>query len=1515
MDIRKDLESKLRKLDVSSLSDEQAQMLSETIATFTDTNAKKKCVIINDIKETLDSSVLFQILELNPFAVSICDEEGKVLKVNKGYIELFGCEPSKTISVFDDPHIKNAGYGAELLRAKKGELISIPELWYNPQHHKPNMYSKDVCTSALLFPVKDMKGKIKNHVIIHEDITERKRTEIALNKSEEKYKQIFENIQAVYYEASIDGTLIEMSPSVELFTKYKRAELIGSNVFNIYYDIKDREKLFTDIAKKGFLNDYQMIVKDKDGAKIYCSLNCKLINDSNGNPLKIIGAIINMTPLHYSLEALKISEERYRELFEKAYDIIWTSDFEGNILSVNPLVEKILGYKYEEEVTPNIKKYLTPESYKVAMGHIGRKLSLKADHASYEVEAVAKDGHSVFLELSTFLKYKNGTPSEIFGIARDITDRKNAKEELNKTREKYKELFEGTNDIVYTMDFEGNFTSVNPMVEKMLGIKFEEITKFNLRDYITPESAVRAFENIEKKLKGEKENTVYVVDFVKKDGSYTSLEVNSMISRRNGRPVEIFGIARDITDRLKTEEELNKTRERYKELFETSNDVIYTMDFKGTITSVNQMAKKMLGYNFEELTEPNMKDYVSPETLKLAFENIAAKIKGEKLHSLYEAEFRKSDGSYITFEINSQLRYKDGVPIEIFGIARDISDRKIAEKKIQEHLSEQIILNETVNSLVSFHEKNEIYHFTGGKIYELVENAYVFVVNYNPERDSLSICDQFGLSDFIPQVGKLLGMDPYKYETVLSEMYKDELSLMKSPTLKIIPDGLFALSGRKVKKPICKTIEKILGIKAVYTVGFTCTEGIYGGLAILSKNDTWPAKTKLIETIVSQSTVALQRIFAESNLIQNEKLYRSLVNTSPDGIILFDLNGVPITANKKSYEIFGVPFESDFNMKSKNIIDFISPKDRDRLRENITSLIHGRKFYNEIYLAQHIDGTEFPIEVNSSILFDTGEKPYAQISIIRDITQRKIAEEKEKTYNQHISTLMKSATRFVELAPDGIIWSAIAENLSQLTSSKFIIVDSYNKDINELRTEVFYTDPKTKNQVLKLLGRKVVGIAFNPNDSVLSELKSKTIVKISGGIYEYAGKTIPRSICNTLEKIFKIGSIYGMGFSMNNEIFGSASLVLKEGEVIEDENILKTYMHQVSIVLQRRQAEIELKRSEEKYRTIFENAPLGIMTADRFGNIIEINPTLLQLLGSKSVEDTRNINIMGFQPLIDAGFVDAFQQCIKTGNAVISHGKYTSKSNKTFDARIYAKPLQDTDDKVSGVQVIVEDITEEKHAERKIKAALDEKEVLLREIHHRVKNNMQIIISLINMQLQESNDPLIIRQFRELQQRVRTMSIIHEDLYISEDLSKINFGNYLQKLANNLLQIYPHNFEIDLKFDISKVHLGIDAAIPCGLIVNELMSNSFKHAFPEEWISENGKKKHQVIIEFKSKGNKCFLAVGDNGIGMPSLKEAQKKNTLGLVLVEVLVNQLRGTLKMNSDNGARYEIEFGRESN
>jgi PAS domain S-box-containing protein len=215
------------------------------------------------------------------------------------------------------------------------------------------------------------------------------------------------------------------------------------------------------------------------------------------------------------------------------------------------------------------------------------------------------------------------------------------------------------------------------------------------------------------------------------------------------------------------------------------------------------------------------------------------------------------------------------------------------------------------------------------------------------------------------------------------------------------------------------------------------------------------------------------------------------------------------------------------------------------------------------------------------------------------------------------------------------------------------------------------------------------------------------------------------------------------------------------------------------------------------------------------------------------------------------------------------------------------------------------DITERKQAEEKIKASLMEKETLLQEVHHRVKNNLQVISSLLNLQASRIKDRHAREMFTESRSRVRAIALMHETLYQSKDLSRIDFGQYSRTLAANLFASYGVDPEVvSWRINVENGFLGVDAAIPCGLIVSELISNSLKYAFP---AGKHG----EICIDFRrDSGNKCILVVKDNGIGLPKELDLRKLETLGLQLVCTLTDQLDGSLELDCTEGTEFRITF-----
>ena len=212
-------------------------------------------------------------------------------------------------------------------------------------------------------------------------------------------------------------------------------------------------------------------------------------------------------------------------------------------------------------------------------------------------------------------------------------------------------------------------------------------------------------------------------------------------------------------------------------------------------------------------------------------------------------------------------------------------------------------------------------------------------------------------------------------------------------------------------------------------------------------------------------------------------------------------------------------------------------------------------------------------------------------------------------------------------------------------------------------------------------------------------------------------------------------------------------------------------------------------------------------------------------------------------------------------------------------------------------------------AESEIKNSLKEKELLLKEIHHRVKNNLQVITSLLYLQSRNIKDKKQAEVFLECQSRVRTMVLVHEKLYQSADIARIDYSDYIQSLTGYLIHTYlskDHQVKVDI--NIKNVFLTLDTAINCGLIINELISNSLKYAFPD---------KRDGILDIKLETNNSedyTLTIRDNGIGISQDINIRETKTLGLQLVMILVDQLEGTISLDNSNGAKFTINFSEKN-
>ena len=352
--------------------------------------------------------------------------------------------------------------------------------------------------------------------------------------------------------------------------------------------------------------------------------------------------------------------------------------------------------------------------------------------------------------------------------------------------------------------------------------------------------------------------------------------------------------------------------------------------------------------------------------------------------------------------------------------------------------------------------------------------------------------------------------------------------------------------------------------------------------------------------------------------------------------------------------------------------------------------------------------------------------------------------------------------------------------------------------------------------------------------------------------------------------------------------------------------LLKIVAEMLGNVLGRKRVEQALRISEERYARAISAGKVGVWEWNIQTNEVYIDSNLKAMLGYKDEEIANQFsNWLRFVHSDDIGLVKAeinayLEELIPKYE--IEH-RMLHKNGGAYSFLTRGTVVRDEEGIPAFMAGSSTDITARKQVENQLKASLKEKEVLLKEIHHRVKNNLQIISSLLRLQSGYIKDKQALEIFQDSQNRVRAMALIHENLYQTNDLAKIEFSEYIRKLKINLIRCYNSN-NININANIEEVYLKIDTAIPCALIINELVSNSMKHAFIN---NDEG----EVYVEFITlQKGKYSLSVSDNGVGVRENIDSLKKQSLGLKLVWNLVEQLEGTIIYNSKLGASFRITF-----
>ncbi|MCP4254310.1 MAG: PAS domain S-box protein [Candidatus Scalindua sp.] len=639
--------------------------------------------------------------------------------------------------------------------------------------------------------------------------------------------------------------------------------------------------------------------------------------------------------------------------------------------------------------------------------------------------------------------------------------------------------------------------------------------------------------------------------------------------------------------------------------------------------------------------------------------------------------------------------------------------------------------------------------------------------------------------------------------------------------------------------------------------------------------------TKLLNEII-------KRELSEEALRENEEKFRRITSSAYDTIIMVNDEGKISFWNEAAARMFG---RSREEVVGKDLHKLIVPeryydvfkKHMDTFRQGGT----GPTIKKTLVLpGLRKDGTEFLADHSfSSVMI---KNKWQAIFIIRDVTERSKLVDQEKRII-FVASYSRSCQDFIELKA---VFELTTKGLAELLNVQRVSVWLLD-DTNNLICQKLYK----YQEALFSKGEVLSGERYHDyikairNDYPIDAHNARTDLRTKEFLDDYL---IPSNIYSMLDIPIKLkGKISGV-------------LCLEQAEHIrhwqKDEidfanTITALLSNAIDRISERKKAEEELNI----FNNLINQSNDAIFVVNTNTNsILNANEEAYKSLGYEP-EELLKANVADIMPMSNRKFQDIFEKIKEIGTMVLE-AEHKRKDGTTFPVEVNAKVV--TFNEKSYILAIARDITERKRAEEQIKASLKEKEVLLDEVHHRVKNNLQIISSLLDISSMQTQSHETIRLFAESRGRVEAMSLIHSQLYESERFDEIDMEKHIHELSGNLLKVYSKEKIITLDIKSANVYLPVTQAVPCALVLNELISNSLKYAYRD---GQQG----IISIYMQQNGTTTIAKIKDNGIGIPEEIDIEKPNSLGLKLVRNIVRrQLNGTVKVVMDNGTGFTVEF-----
>jgi PAS domain S-box-containing protein len=1491
------------------------------------------------------------IFEMEPECVKVVSPEGRLVEMNPAGLAMIeadsfeqvrGAQMERLVAAED----RGAFRALSERVTKLGELGKCTFAITGLKGSKRWLETKSV-------PYRNEKQEIIGQLAVTRDITQQKLAMDELERTVATLKLFIDSVPGMIAFIDANQTYQMVNRQYELFVGLPADQILNRRVAEILspeaYQVialRIREVL------GGKSVYYQDSMFRPSGSQFWYEARYIPRLETDGRVSGFYVMVFDVSDRMRAEHALRESEARLNSFFSESPVGMAIFDSEGRWTHMNPTLAEINGLPAESHIGKLPNEILAAELADGITASVRHILETGQADVNREISGMTQAGvmrHWLFTQSPIM-----GPDQRITGVgvvAIETTAQKQSEEARRLGDERFRMYVDHAPNGVFVIDSQGRYKDVNPAACRQTGYSREEILSMTTVDLTPPEAVAQSLQAFEK-LKAD--GFVEYEQSLRCKSGTTRWFALAAAKLTNG---DFIGFTSDIHRLKETENALRQSRDRFEYLVSSCPAVIYTTrpsdDYATTFMSQN--VRSLLGLDPDQfLADPGFcRKQIHPDDVAGIYDALPKLM--EFGRQRLEFRIRTITGEYRWLDDEMVLiRDAEGDPKEIIGYLVDITDRKRIEEALSKSETQSRMALEAAemgtwrhfvsqDTLELDQRAQTIMHFDRPKL-----TAEEFAKRIHPddlnqlEEERLRSAAPGSDGSFVAEHRILLSYGQVRWISVrarivfefnngvrvpayvlgtvqdITERRRAEETLLENETrlrlaLAAANQGLYDLNVQTGECLVSPEYAIMLGYdpsefretnaawrerlhpddrETVYQAYTEYVSGERDEYRVEFRQQTKSGEWKWVLSIgavVAQTadgqplrmlgthTDITKRKQAEAELHESERRQRLALDAARMGLWEWEIGSDNIAWDDREQMLFG--FETGaFDRRVETFLNRVHPDDLASVRQVLAGAESGKVSDGE-FRVRLSSGEVRWMHGSSMVVPKSDLRPPRLVGINYDITERKRAEETVQRILDGIAP--RTGREF---------FRALVDYLCNVCEVEYAFVGAIDPDNQEsVRTiAVSHRGVATDNFTYDLREtpcERVIGHALCSYPNGVQQAFPHNTMLVEMGIEGYLGTPL----------WFSNGQALGLIVLLHNRSMPNP----EQAEVV-----LRVVAARAGAELERQRADAALHESEEQLRIFVENAPAGVAMFDRELRYLSYSRRWLTDygLGEQNLIGRSHYEVF---PNMPDRWKEIHRRCLTGIPERCEQDRFERVDGTADYLRWEIQPWTDATGAIGGLVFFTESITDQVNSQEQLKTSLREKESMLKEIHHRVKNNLQVISSLLSLQAANVTQPDACSVLSESQNRVRAMALVHETLYQSRDLADVDLSRYLGELCGHLFRSYGvDSSRVLLDLDVEAVNISLDRTIPCGLLVNEVVSNSLKHAFP-------GDRSGKITVRVRKELDGWLrLTLADDGVGLPAEVVIDKSPTLGLKLVQILSEQLGAKFSIKRTEGTQFEILF-----